>query len=197
MAIVPEAAADRGKIAPHKMGHIALKTRRLKDMIAWYGTVLQAEVAYANDDVAFMAYDDEHHRLALVALPGLVDAPANVTGLEHVSFAYLDFDQLLTTFQRLRNEDIEPFWSINHGPTTSMYYRDPDSNKVELLVDNFRTREELDAFFAAGNYEENFMGVIFDPDELIARHQAGETFEQLTKRPPLPAGMSPWDMLRD
>lgn len=197
MAIVPKTARERGKIAPNKMGHFGLKTIRLKEMVAWYGAVLQAEVAFQNDDVAFMAYDDEHHRLALVQLPDLEDAPANATGLEHVSFGYDDMGDLLTTFQRLRDEGIVPFWTINHGPSTSFYYKDPDNNRVELMVDNFPKREDLDAFFEAGNYEENFMGIIFDPDDLIQRYEAGESFEELTKRPPLPEGMSPWDMLRD
>jgi hypothetical protein len=37
---------------------------------------------------------------------------------------------------------IRPFYSINHGPTTSLYYTDPDGNRVELLVDNFATAGE-------------------------------------------------------
>lgn len=197
MAVVPKTARERGKIAPNKMGHLGLKTIRLKEMVAWYGAVLEAEVAFQNDDVAFMAYDDEHHRLALVQLPDLEDAPANATGLEHVSFGYDDMGDLLATYQRLRDAGIEPFWTINHGPSTSFYYKDPDNNRVELMIDNFPKREDLDAFFEAGNYEENFMGIIFDPDDLIRRYEAGEPFEELTKRPPLPEGMSPWDMLRD
>lgn len=172
MAVVPDAARNRGKIAPNKMAHIGLKTRRLAEMKTWYGAVLEAETAFANDDVAFMAYDDEHHRLALVQLPDLQDAPKNATGLEHVSFGYDDMGDLLATYTRLKDQGIEPFWTIDHGPSTSFYYKDPDGNRVELMIDNFRTREDLDAFFAAGNYEENFMGIIFDPADLIRRFES-------------------------
>jgi len=31
---------------------------------------------------------------------------------------------------------------VNHRPTTSMYYRDPDGNRVELQIDNFPTAKE-------------------------------------------------------
>src|ERR1700730_47207 len=31
---------------------------------------------------------------------------------------------------------------MNHGSTTSMYYADPDGNRIELLIDNFATAEE-------------------------------------------------------
>jgi catechol-2,3-dioxygenase len=34
---------------------------------------------------------------------------------------------------------------FNHGLTTSLYYRDPDGNKVELQVDNM-TMEQADEF---------------------------------------------------
>lgn len=34
----------------------------------------------------------------------------------------------------------------NHGPTTSLYYRDPDGNQIETQVDNFETAEEATAF---------------------------------------------------
>jgi catechol-2,3-dioxygenase len=34
---------------------------------------------------------------------------------------------------------IEPVIPVDHGPTTSFYYEDPDRNSVELFVDNFST----------------------------------------------------------
>lgn len=38
---------------------------------------------------------------------------------------------------------------VNHGPTTSIYYRDPDGNDIETQVDNFDTTAEADEFFAS------------------------------------------------
>ena len=43
---------------------------------------------------------------------------------------------------------------------------------------------------------ENPMGIIFDPEEAMARYEAGEPAAQIVKRPKLPEGMTPWDMLR-
>ena len=45
-------------------------------MVDWYTTVLAAEVVHSNDMLAFMTYDDEHHRLAIAAFPGLADQAA-------------------------------------------------------------------------------------------------------------------------
>jgi catechol-2,3-dioxygenase len=36
----------------------------------------------------------------------------------------------------LKGAGITPFVSVNHGLTTSFYYRDPDGNGVELQIDN-------------------------------------------------------------
>ena len=43
-------------------------------------------------------------------------------------------------YKRLKQQDIVPWWCINHGPTTSMYYRDPDNNQIELQVDIFENQ---------------------------------------------------------
>ena len=39
------------------------------------------------------------------------------------------------------------------------------------------------------------MGIRFDPEDFIARYEAGEPLASLTVRPTLPPGMTPWDML--
>ena len=41
------------------------------------------------------------------------------------------------------------------------------------------------------------IGIRFEPDELIRRYEAGEPLESLRQRPPLPAGKTPLDMMRD
>ena len=104
-------------------------------------------------------------------------------------------DELLATYRRLKPSGIEPFWTINHGPTISMYYRDPDANKVELQVDVFATIEAVNAFLDR-YYPENFMGIVFDPEQMIRDYERGVPLEDLYRRPALPPGMTPWDMHR-
>jgi len=183
-------------IRPNKLAHVVLRTSRFEETRRWYLTVLTAEVAFENDDVAFLRYDDEHHRLGIINVPDAPDSDRNASGVEHVSFTFDRLEDLLATYLRLKEEGIEPFWPIIHGPTVSLYYRDPNGVKVELQYDVLRTTAEVDAFFTAGNYVENFMGVIFDPDDMVRRFEAGEPLASLTKRPPLPPGMGPWDMHR-
>jgi len=189
--------ANKGPPRPAKLSHIVVRTGDVARLKSWYLTLLTARVSFENESLCFMTYDDEHHRLGIVQLPGVSSAaaPPSTPGLEHVSFTYADLGQLLANYRRLKQLGIEPFWTINHGPTISMYYRDPDGNKVELQVDVFQTAEEVNAFLER-YYPENFMGIIFDPEEMIRKYEAGVPIAELYRRPKLPEGMTPWDMLR-
>lgn len=186
----------RGRVKPRKLAHVVRRTGRFDELVRWYCTVLGAEVVHADGMLAFLTYDDEHHRIAIAGIPGLEDPPAMAAGTDHVAFTYADLGDLLQTYRRLRGEGIEPFWCINHGPTISMYYKDPDGSRVELQVDTLPTAEAIDTWMRSGEFAANPIGVVFDPDELAARYEAGEPLETLTARPPLPAGASPFDMLR-
>ena len=184
-------------IRPRKLAHVVLRARDLNRSRAWYLTVLQARPAFENESVCFLTYDDEHHRVGLINRPELVgDADAHA-GLDHIAFTYGSLGELLATYRRLAEVGITPYWTINHGPTISMYYKDPDGNRLELQYDVFERPEQVQAFFAGGAYEANFIGVKFDPQDLIARYEAGESLDQLTARPQLQAGSSPWDMVVD
>jgi catechol-2,3-dioxygenase len=189
-------APERGRVPPRQLAHVVRRTARFGELVRWYSTVLGATVVHSDGTLAFLTYDDEHHRVAIVGIPDLPDQPAMAAGTDHIAFTYADLDDLLQTYLRLATEGIEPFWCINHGPTTSMYYKDPDGSRVELQVDNMPSREAIDRWMHSGEFAANPIGVVFDPRELVARYAAGEPVEQLTARPPLPSGMSPFDMLR-
>jgi catechol-2,3-dioxygenase len=189
-------APSRGRVVPTQLAHIVRRTSRFAELIAWYKTVLGAEVVHGDDMLVFLTYDDEHHRIAIAGIPGLEEQPAFAAGTDHVAFTYASLGDLLYTYERLQKEGIEPFWCINHGPTISMYYKDPDGSRVELQVDTMPTAESIDAWMKSGAFAANPIGVIFDPEDLLARYRAGEPLEKLVERPTLPDGMTPFDMLR-
>jgi catechol-2,3-dioxygenase len=169
-------------IKPIRFAHAVFRTGRIEEMKAWYETVLGAHVVHANPMIAFLTYDDEHHRIALVSTPGAPDRPAGASGLEHIAYTYATLPDLIATYERLKAAGITPYWTINHGPTTSMYYRDPDGNQIELQVDNFPSVEALHAWFRSGAFAENPIGVSFDPDELARKVKAGVPVEELVQR---------------
>jgi catechol-2,3-dioxygenase len=189
-------APSRGRITPTKLAHIVRRTGRFDDMVRWYETVFGAEVVHSDGMLAFLTYDDEHHRFAIAQIPGLPDQAEMAAGTDHVAFTYADLGDLLYTYERLAADGIEPYWSINHGPTTSFYYKDPDGNRVELQVDNFPTAEECNRWMRSGDFGKNPIGVVFDPKALVARYRAGEPVESLVVRPALPEGANPFEQLR-
>jgi len=69
---------------------------------------------------------------------------------------------------------------VNHGVTTSMYYHDPDDNQVELLIDNFATDVAGKAYMRGrSKTDKNPVGVVYEPDELVARVRSGLRIEEL------------------
>ena len=188
-------AGDRGRVPPVKLAHIVRRTSRFEEMLRWYQTVLGAHVVHADEMLAFLTYDDEHHRIAIARLPGLEDQPPLAAGTDHVAFTHADLGDLLYTYARLKRESIEPYWCINHGMTTSMYYKDPDGNKIEFQVDHFAAAADGTGWMRK-NFAANPIGVVFDPEALLARYRAGEPTETLLEQPPLPEGATPFDMLR-
>lgn len=185
------------RVSPAKLAHVVLRVRDLPRMRDWYKTVLQADVTQETDVLSFITYDDEHHRIALVAIPGLAARDDTMrVGMDHIAFTYRSLPDLLQTYERLKQEGIEPFWPINHGVTVSLYYRDPEGNRIELQVDAFTTMTEGKAYMRSEAFSTNPIGVIFDPEDLLRRFKAGETAESLLRLPQLPAGKTPMDMLK-
>jgi catechol 2,3-dioxygenase-like lactoylglutathione lyase family enzyme len=169
-------------LAPSALAHVVLQTANLDRMIDFYTTFLGGTVTHKNEMLAFITYDEEHHRIALIGLPNTSPKVRGSCGLDHISFTFPDLTSLLLAYRQRKARGIDPVWSVNHGPTTSMYYKDPDGNKLETQVDNFDTNDAAAKFMESAAFAENPIGTDFDPEELIERIQAGEDDGVLKKR---------------
>lgn len=174
---------DESVIRPTKLAHFVLRTSRYDQLLEWYKTVLGAGVAYANGALAFLSFDEEHHRVAILSVPDLGQQDGTTVGVHHIAFTYASLADLLGHYERLRDLGIKPIYVINHGPTTSLYYADPDGNQLEFQVENFETIEESTRFFYSEEFAENPIGVEFDPEVLLERMRAGEPEAELKRRP--------------
>src|SRR3954467_8953249 len=180
-------------VKPVKFAHVVYQTRRFDEMIAWYRDVFEAEVVNENPALAFLTYDDEHHRFAFANLDvlkpgGKSPDDRGEIGVNHVAYTYGSVGDLLDTYKRLKRAGIESYWPVHHGTTLSLYYSDPDGNRMEFQVDCC-TAEQGKALLAA---TDNPVGVMFDPEALVARLQSGEAEASLLIQPagepsPIPA----------
>ena len=172
---------------PVKFAHVVYMTRRFDEMIAWYRDVFEAEVVYENPALAFLTYDDEHHRFAFANLDVLKPGGKSrddrgEIGVNHVAYTYRTAGDLLATYARLKHAGIKPYWPVHHGTTLSLYYTDPDGNRMEFQVD-CGTVQEATALMRTPGYASNPVGVLYDPDALLARSEAGEGEEMLLAMP--------------
>ncbi|SVA88916.1 uncharacterized protein METZ01_LOCUS141770, partial [marine metagenome] len=166
-------------VTPAKFAHFVLRVRDIEKSIDWYQKVLGMTIVHDAGNLAFMTYDDEHHRLALAKTPVETETVRGSPGLDHVAYTLTTLGELLGTYVRLKSLDIEPVWPVNHGLTTSLYYADPDGNRVEFQVENFDSTEELNAFMRSSVFAENPIGVEFDPDRLLERYCNGDSLQEL------------------
>ena len=90
------------RIRPARFVHVVYRTRRFEQMIEWYRTVFDCNVQYQNPVLAFLTYDDEHHRVALINLSAVkpeADAGERrgTIGVDHVAYTYGSVEDLLRT----------------------------------------------------------------------------------------------------
>ena len=177
-ASVPPANAV---VSPAYFAHVVFYTRRFAEMTAWYRIVLGAEATMEGDRYAFLTFDREHHRVAIIRRDDLADAPAGALGFAHAAWTYAGLADLVATYERLAGEGIHPVREINHGPTTSVYYADPDGNRIELQVDNFPSVEALNRWFAGGAFDRDPVGVEIAFADICRRFHAGEAGAELLR----------------
>jgi catechol-2,3-dioxygenase len=171
-------------VQPIRLAHIVLKTmpQNYQAMVQFYKAFLNAEASYENDFLSFLTYDQEHHRVAIAVFPETGPKIPKSAGLAHFAFTFASLQDLALAYRQRKLHDIEPFWCVNHGPTTSMYYKDPDGNEIETQVDNFDTNEQVNVFMRSPMFAENPIGVDFDPEDLIKRLDSGESEQSIKKR---------------
>lgn len=180
------------RIRPSRFVHVVYRTRQFDRMIQWYRDVFDCRVQYRNPVLAFLTYDDEHHRVALVNLSAVkpeADAGERrgVIGVDHVAYTYDSVEDLVENYAQLKEKGIVPYWCIHHGVTMSMYYADPDGNQMEMQVDAFGSSDAANDYMNGPHFETNPIGVEYDPEEVLAKIRAGtpgSTF--LTRQTDLP-----------
>ena len=166
------------RIRPVKFVHVVYRTRRFQEMIRWYENVFAAKVQYQNPVLAFLTYDDEHHRFAFANLEilqpeGAENDRQGSIGVDHVAYTYRSLSELFDNYVQLKEQSIMPYWCIHHGITVSMYYGDPDGNQMEFQVDSLPSNDQANEFMRGLGFDTNPIGVEYDPEDWLAQMKAG------------------------
>jgi catechol 2,3-dioxygenase-like lactoylglutathione lyase family enzyme len=177
-----ESALSNRNVRPCAFAHIVLRTGRFAEIVSFYKLFLNAWEVMESERFSFITYDDEHHRMAFVNSGDIPPLNRRAAGVEHFAYSFASLGDLLANYLRLKDASILPYWCINHGSTTSLYYRDPDGNQIETQTDNFATRAELVGFFASDTFHANALGVQFDPDRLVELYREGRPEAELKRQ---------------
>ena len=136
-------------LPPMRIGEVVLKTARFEPMNRWWQTVLGISPYLESERFAFRRLSSDYPYTQLIIIfnqPELGDREKSGPGLDHVQFRHASLGALFDRYEILRDLGIKPHRTMNHGPSTSFYYRDPDGNGVELSAVNFPTEAEYSRF---------------------------------------------------
>jgi catechol 2,3-dioxygenase-like lactoylglutathione lyase family enzyme len=83
--------------------------------------------------LVFLSRDPrEHHQIVLVSGR---PAPLPFNPINQISFRMGEFAGLREMYRRLEDEKVRELYPICHGNALSVYFHDPEDNRVELFVD--------------------------------------------------------------
>jgi catechol 2,3-dioxygenase len=178
-------AQERPVIKP-TLHHYGVMTSRIDEMIEWYAKVVGHEVtSYSKSPIpsAYVTNDGAHHRSGFFTPPVLNDPPTRpAPGVGHVAYEYQTIDDLLESWQRLKDIGIEALVMTCHGTHYAFYYKDPDGNIVELDADAFGDWEKSRAYIGLDVYAQNPMGPAVDPAQLIEARKNGTSLDDLREQ---------------
>jgi catechol 2,3-dioxygenase len=120
-----------------RFSHVGLYVTDMAGMVAFYDGILGFTVTdrgrLGDVDLAFLSRDpSEHHQIVLVEgrPKGLSDRIVN-----QISFRLGSLAELLRFYERLRDEKVSELRPITHGNAWSLYFRDPEGNRLEVFTD--------------------------------------------------------------
>ena len=124
-------------IQARKLGHVVLKVRDARTSKEFYTRALGLKVAHEDDErgAVFLSFGTQHHDLALFQVATGDAAGATAPGLHHTAWQLGSFEELQAAHRELQAMGIAVDSTIAHNVTRSVYFHDPDGNRVELYCD--------------------------------------------------------------
>lgn len=124
-------------IQARKLGHLVLKVRDARRSKDFYTRTLGLQVAHEDMErgTVFLSFGKEHHDLALFQMATGETPNAAQPGLHHMAWQLGSFEELRAAYGELRAMGVPVEATIEHNVTRSVYFPDPDGNRVELYCD--------------------------------------------------------------
>jgi len=119
-----------------KVGHVVLGVRDLQRSIKFYTEALGMECINLLEgeppEMAFFSFGERDHDIAVTKVPD--DQPVGSSGLAHTA---LEIDggepQLRELYEKLKSYGATVEFTADHIITKSVYFLDPDGNRLEIF----------------------------------------------------------------
>ena len=124
-------------IQARKLGHIVLKVRDARKSREFYTRALGLKVAHEDLErgTVFLSFGREHHELALFQLATGETPGEKQPGMHHMAWQLGSFEELQAAHRELQQLGFAVESTVEHNVTRSVYFPDPDGNRVELYCD--------------------------------------------------------------
>ena len=162
-----------------RISHIVIYCFDFQKMLAFYTGVLgfhPSDIGVARgNEMCFMTLDAEadHHQIVLASGRSgtMEDGP-----LHHIAFRVDSLGELRRRHAQLLQAGVAAIQPVEHGQALSVYYRDPEGNRLEFFWDTpYYVRQphigELDLSLS----DEQLL------DELVARHEKDPDFKTMAE----------------
>ncbi|MCW8378654.1 VOC family protein [Streptomyces justiciae] len=196
----PEAGTAPTSAVTLQMYELVLRTGRFEIQREWYRLLLDRDPFLEREPDAerkpvdgqeraadvrlafFKVHQGEYpygQLLAIFGVDGTPTEPVNGPGMHHFQLRLPSIEAMAQQYERLAERGVTPHRTANHGPGTSFYYRDPDSNIVELSFANCADAAEEIALINSEAFRRNPSGREWDAADFVARYRAGEPLDKL------------------
>jgi catechol 2,3-dioxygenase-like lactoylglutathione lyase family enzyme len=117
--------------------HVGIYVSNMPPMVDFYtrflGFAISDRGPNPNGEIVFLTRDSrEHHQFVLVS-GRPADLPFNL--VNQLSFRVDSLATLKELHDGLKHEPVADIVTLTHGNALSCYFRDPERNRVELLID--------------------------------------------------------------
>ena len=120
-----------------------LNVKNLEESTKFYSEVLGFEIALQRPTGTFLTCGKIHHDLALFQAPeGAMPVTEGQLGLNHFAVQVEDINDLKEVYDELKDSGASMDRNTDHGMTSSIYFFDPDGNKIEFFCNNTDTASE-------------------------------------------------------
>ena len=117
---------------PLSLSHFEIKVRDLPTLEAFYVAVLGMVVTDRSETMVFLSgHPDEHHQVVLNG--GEMPQPGGAT--DHIALRVDNLDALRTYHAALSHAGNLSVKTVSHGNSWSVYFNDPENNRLELFAD--------------------------------------------------------------